>query len=141
MKTTLVMLLLTLGTLCAGQTAKPRQATLAQQKMCAEQAQKIFKEDNPTRPEHAITWEYTSHYEPRTNVCYIMTHTATVKDKGFSISYAVYDAIEGRGYASFIQIDKDVMECDITRPGQDEEQCHSSDEFRTLVEKYFGVGQ
>jgi hypothetical protein len=41
--------------------------------MCAEQAKKIFHEDNPSRPEHTLTWQYTSHYERRTNVCYIMT--------------------------------------------------------------------
>jgi hypothetical protein len=123
-----------------GQT-KPRQATIAQQKMCADQARKTFNEDNPTRPEHAIDFEYTSHYEASANVCYIMTHTATVNDKSFNISYAVYDAFEGRGYGSFISIKNDVMECYISRPGHDRENCKSSDEFEQLVDKYFGIGR
>jgi hypothetical protein len=109
--------------------------------MCADQARKTFNEDNPTRPEHAIDFEYTSHYDASANVCYIMTHTVIVKDKGFSISSAVYDAFEGRGYASFIKIEKDVMECYISRPGHDKENCESLDDFERLVDNYFGVGR
>jgi hypothetical protein len=121
--------------------AKPRQASLAQQKMCAEQARKIFHEDNPTKPEHALTWQYTSHYEGRTNVCYIMTWEVTLEEKSTNISHAVYDAFEGREYASFIQIGKDVMECEITPPSQDKIVCKTNDEFQHLVEKYFGIAK
>ena len=137
MKHTLTVALMLTASLAFGQ----RQATLAQQKMCAEQARKIFHEDNPTRPEHAITWEYTGHYEPKTNTCYIMTHLSQIHGKGFSLSYAVYDAFEGRGYASYIEVQHDVMDCSITRPGYDEEHCKTSDEFLRDVDKYFGVGQ
>jgi hypothetical protein len=112
--------------------AKPRQASLAK---------KIFHEDNPTRPEHALTWQYTSHYEARTNVCYIMTWVVTVEEKSTSVSHAVYDAFEGREYASFIQTGKDVMECEITPPSQDKIVCKSNDEFQHLVEKHFGIAK
>src|SRR3954451_21095960 len=107
----LVVLVLLSSTVTFGQE-KPRQATLAQQKMCAEQAKKIFHEDNPTRPEHTVTWTYTSHYEPRTNACYIMTWFYTLQDKSTTtLSHLVYDAFEGREYASFVQVNRDVAKC------------------------------
>jgi len=47
-----------------------RPATLAQQKMCAEGARKFWQEDNEYRGEakKPVT-EYTSHYDPKVNVC------------------------------------------------------------------------
>jgi hypothetical protein len=120
--------------------AQQRQAALPQQKMCGDQARKVFREDNPTRPEHSITWEYTSHYEPRTKTCYIMTHFSEMHGKGFSISYSVYDAFEGRGYGSFIEVENEVMECSLSRPGHEKETCKTSDEFLRAVDKNFGIG-
>jgi len=142
MKPILVFMFLLTALAAFGQTAaKPRQATLAQQKMCAEQARKIFHEDNPTKPEHAVTWQYTSHYEARTNVCYIMTWIVTLDQKSTVISHVVYDAFEGREYASFTQIGKDVMECSVSPPGEDSIDCKTNDDFQRLVDKHFGIGK
>jgi hypothetical protein len=89
-----------------------------------------------------VTWEYTSHYDASMNVCYIMTHFAQVKDSTVNVSYSVYDAFEGRGYASFIQINpKGRPFCEITPPSRDSLSCGSSDEFEVLVDKYFGIGR
>jgi hypothetical protein len=131
-----------LGSAAVGQAGKPRQATLVQQKICAEQAKKTFHEDNPTRPEHMLTWEYTSHYDAAMNVCYIMTHFVQVKDSTFNLSYTVYDAFEGREYANFIQTSpKEKPWCEITPLGKDAITCNTSDEFQALVDKNFGIGR
>src|SRR6185437_5100432 len=139
MKHVLILLMLLLPLVAVGQD-KPRGATLAQQKMCAEQARKIFHEDNPVRPEHALTWEYSSHYEVRTNVCYIMTWTTLVENHGFSISHGVYDAFEGREYASALETTdhgRETMdECTLTPPNHDPISCKTMDEFLRLVEQH-----
>ena len=51
--------------------------------------------------------EYTSHYDAKANICYIMVHEAFISDDGngdktFSYTYLVYDAFEGRAYASYM---------------------------------------
>ena len=139
MKYILIVAVVTTVSLAVGQ--QPRQATLAQQKVCAEEARKTFHADNATRPPHTLVWEYTSHYEPRTNTCYIMTHFVTAQDKSVTVSHSVYDAIEGRGYASFIEVGHDVMDCSVSPPGQDKTMCKTSDEFERLVDKNFGIGR
>jgi hypothetical protein len=137
----ILMFVLAVSVATFSQTAKPRQATLTQQKMCADQAKKIFHQDNPTKPEHAVTWQYTSHYEPHTNVCYIMTWVVTLEEKSANISHAVYDAFEGRVYGSFTQIGDHVVDCKITPPGQDAIVCKTNDEFQHLVESHFGIAK
>jgi hypothetical protein len=119
-----------------------RQATLAQQKMCDQQARKSFHESNPT-PQHFLTFEYTSHYDPKMNVCYVEKEFAGYigKSESLTVSWAVWDAFEGRGYASYIKVGPDVMDCEITRPGHPIEWCKTGDEFEDLVQKYFGIGR
>jgi hypothetical protein len=126
---------------------KPEAATLAQQKMCDDQAAKKFHEDESTslyvgdKP----LYSYTSHYDPTVNVCYVRVHTFGANPP--SVSDAVYDAFGGRVYASYIWIgdhkkkywEVPPTECDINIPGKPVERCTSSDEFDELTEKYFGV--
>lgn len=61
----------------------------------------------------------------------------------------VYDAFEGRTYASYFWINPEEKKhweevkpsiCNIKPPGEDEITCSSSDEFHKLVDKYFGIG-
>jgi len=90
-----------------GQT-KPRAATLAQQKMCAVQAQKVFNERRIKEGKH-LNWSesFTSHYEGSTNVCYVMERTARMPidlaygDQHTITTISVVDAFEGRTYAFF----------------------------------------
>jgi hypothetical protein len=129
-----------------GQAAKPRAATLSQQKMCAEQARKTFHENNP-KPN--ATTGYTSHYDATANVCYIMVHYLDMSHGYPSVSDTVYDAFEGREYASYIWINPEKkkawevapMECSVKPRGQDEVPCTSPEEFEKLVDKYFGIGR
>jgi hypothetical protein len=75
-KTTKLTTLLLLATSCYPQ--EPRQATLGQQKMCAEQARKFFLDPEM---QHEGWTEYTNHYDPKLNVCYVMIRVDVYPDK------------------------------------------------------------
>ena len=129
---------------CAALAQEPRAATLAQQKMCADQAKRSFAEDKLSPRAF-----YTSHYDPKANVCYIMTSDTTPNHDGtISTSRVVYDAFEGRGYANYLWISDKAKKfwevapvtCSVKPRGQDEITCKSSDEFDRLVDKHFGIG-
>jgi hypothetical protein len=70
--------------------------------MCDEQAGKKFHEFEQVDPPSYKRVGYTSHYDAGANVCYMMIHYLGVDDGTPSISDAVYDAFEGREYASYI---------------------------------------
>ncbi len=122
----------------------PRAATLVQQKMCDEQARKKYHEDNP-KPDPLSN--YTSHYEAGANVCYVMVHTYHTYNGSPTVSTSVYDAFEGRMYASYMWINAEKkkywevepMECYVKPRGQEKIYCKSSDEFDQLVDKHFGI--
>ena len=129
----------------------PVAATLAQQKMCDEQAGKKFREndssDNSVPKDKNNTSSYTSHYDPTVNVCYVRVHSMGWKPA--SVADVVYDAFGGRVYANYIWVNsrnKRYWEvppsmCEIHIPGKAEETCKSDKEFDELTEKYFGVTQ
>ena len=110
---------------------QPRQATLQQQKMCADQAKKAFKE----RSEELGPQFYSSHYDPTANICYVL-HTK--KESGYYLVISVYDAFEGRSYGEFYQYHDEAPTCYV-KPRKDKISCKTEDEFRSLVEKHFGV--
>jgi hypothetical protein len=152
------LILLSLLTVGAAHAQEPRLATLAQQKMCADQAKRAFDESDASKPlndknvRRVSPAEYTSHYDAKANVCYIMVHEISIvdsdDDKRILTSIVVYDAFEGRAYASFMwatQKDKKFwevppIECNVKPRGQDEILCKSRDEFEKLVDKHFGIG-
>lgn len=121
----------------------PHEASLAQQKMCDEQAAKRFREYTEKKEQFS---SYTSHYDPSVNVCYVRIDRLV---DGPTTAINVLDAFEGRVYAGYIWTNPQhknysevaPMECDITIPGKDKILCKSSDEFNALTEKYFGVAQ
>jgi len=122
-----------------------RLATLTQQKMCDERAEKEFHKYNPKA---SPADSYTSHYDAQANVCYMMVHTV-LTDQGVSVSNTVTDAFEGRGYASYIWINSQgkkywevaPTDCTVKPRGQAIITCKSSEEFESLVDKYFGIGR
>jgi len=78
-----------------------------------------------------------------------MTHTAGVTaNKSPTVSYGVFDAIEGRAYATYIWINTQNRKfwevpptlCEVHPRGMDKIQCKDDDEFASLVDKYFGIG-
>jgi hypothetical protein len=131
--------------------SQPRLATLEQQKMCGEQAEKQFNtiEQNDKKFKTSNISDYTSHYDARANVCYMMIHSDSASKTVVSNIKTVFDAFEGRGYASYIWFNagkKKYWEvapttCVVYPRGQPEIKCKSSDEFDALVDKYFGIGR
>lgn len=118
----------------------PVTASLAQQKMCDEQAGKKFHEDK-----HSTYDSYTSHYDPTVNVCYTRVTTYA----GAAVSDVVLDAFGGRIYAEYVWAkspkkkisDTPTAMCEVYIPGKPKQTCKSVAEFDALTEKYFGVAQ
>jgi len=130
----------------------PEAATLAQQKMCDEQAAKRFNEDKSSdefreerRRNPPVTADYTSHYDSEVNVCYVRLHSVYANPP--IVSAVVYDAFGGRIFATYSWINSQgkkfwevsPTECKIDIPGKSQETCTSSETFDKLTEKYFGV--
>lgn len=129
----------------------PLAASLAQQKMCDEQAAKKFHENENSafheKERSALIGSYTSHYDPTVNVCYVRVHS--IGGKNPMVADVVYDAFGGRVYANYMWINSQnkkywevsPSQCEIDIPGRPDEKCATSAEFDQLTEKYFGVTQ
>jgi hypothetical protein len=126
---------------------EPHKATLAQQKMCDEQAAKRFNEYTTTRDRDQDS--YTSHYDPAVNVCYVRINQLLAEGGTFSTSVTITDAFEGQVYASYFWSNPEKKkywevapsDCQINVPGKDSLKCTSSDEFDDLTTKYFGTSK
>ena len=72
----------------------PEPASLAQQKMCDEQAGKKFKENHSDFDvkKNPPIYSYTSHYDPSVNICYVRVDSLSADKNGSSVSDIVYDA-------------------------------------------------
>jgi hypothetical protein len=116
--------------------APDTQASISDQRMCAEQAEKTFK----TWPDQEHLGS-TNHYNPIQKVCYLETTSRTHTGKVFDYGHEVVDAFEGREYASFMSSGDRVMACFVQPRGQGKIVCHSSDEFDSLVLQDFGTTQ
>lgn len=134
--------------------ARPQEtrSTLAQQKMCADQADKFFhglvSPGAPRKQIDSLVASYVDHYDAKANTCYVAVNRNQPSGKVFVYSTTVFDAFEGTGYASYIQTSDRVIAgspvkppvwCSIEPRGQAKVPCKSEEEFDTLVEKYFGV--
>jgi hypothetical protein len=147
---TLILLAVLIPTAIKAQNA-PRHSSLANQKMCAEQARKFYKEDtdfSTPGEDHVLKNEFTSHFDDASNVCYVRIDYNTIKNKQVTISSYVFDAFEGRGLASYIWFSEEgkkawqvkPVECQVGPIRSETKYCTSSSEFETLVEQYFGLG-
>jgi hypothetical protein len=109
--------------------------------MCDEQAAKKYNESG-----HGGLDNYTSHYDPAVNVCYVRVHSIAEKPV-IVISNVVYDAFGGRLYANYSFVgtlnneQPGTLTCEIHIPNKPVEKCKSADDFDALAEKYFGVTQ
>jgi hypothetical protein len=129
----------------------PEAASLAQQKMCDEQATKKFHESEQTAKgflgsgQSTVGDGYTSHYDPKVNVCYVRIYSVGVLKGGYMRAETVFDAFEGRVYATYVGWATNSLakpqECQILIPGKDTHMCQSGVEYDALVEKYFGVAK
>lgn len=119
----------------------PNSASLADQKMCDEQANKRFRET--TQNETSLS-SYTSRYDPAVNVCYVRLYYMTGRPA--TVIDTVSDAFGGRVFASYAWIDDPklgprITMCKVSIPGKSDQTCAAAEEFKQLVERYFGVAQ
>lgn len=122
----------------------PVTATLAQQKMCDEQAAKRFRE---LREKSGALTSYTSRYDPAVNVCYGRVYYMSGAPP--MVADTVSDAFGGRIYANYMWINSQNKQssevppvtCEIHIPGKPDETCNTEEEFNKLVDRYFDVAQ
>lgn len=146
---TLILTAVLVPTAMKAQNA-PRHSSLADQKMCAEQARRFYKEgtDYSSPGDHVLKNEFTSHFDATSNVCYVRIDYNTIKDKQITASSYVFDAFEGRGFASYIWFSEEnkkawqvkPVDCQVGPIKGETMYCTSSGEFEKLVERYFGLG-
>lgn len=141
MKTTIILAVFLLNGCAkpAPSTEEPT-AKLADQKLCAEGAEKSFAQEQMGTSRNT----YTNHYDPVARVCYVETTTVFIISSApfrSSFSHVVYDAFEGRVYGNFDSTSdrEEPSMCDITPRNQPEIKCESREEFDRLALKYFGT--
>jgi hypothetical protein len=132
--------------------AQETRSTLVQQKMCADQADKFFRNlvapASPKMPIDPLVASYVNHYDVKADICYVAVVRTEPSGKDMVYSITVFDAFEGTGYAGYIQTSdriaaglpvKRPVWCSVEPRGQDKVTCKSEHEFDTLIEKYFGL--
>lgn len=130
-----------------------RQATLAEQKMCADQAKRFFTDEIRTQIQIRATVmvppDYIDHYDAKANACYvaILRFDSIDGGKTMTTSVGVFDAFENTSYATYVWTSDKVKKywqvkptmCTVSPPGLSTVTCTSDGEFDELVEKYFGL--
>jgi V8-like Glu-specific endopeptidase len=121
-------------------------ATMAQQKACAEQAERKFNERN-----QYVNWVdgYTSHFNTAVGVCFVemsnSRKSTDTKNLVWIFRHDITDAFGGRVYGTFMEVtrtgDAQLLSrpCFIYLPGQDSIVCESEETFDNLAFKYFGI--
>ena len=123
--------LLLVATFAQGQT----RASLQEQKMCYEQAKKVFDAEAPT-PGFGESRSFTSHYSRKMNACYMEVHTLLCNQDGcYFDGNLVTDAFEGR----------EIGECDREKDNAIKEcyvyptPMHSFKEFVSTIRRATGL--
>lgn len=125
-------------------------ASVAEQKMCSEQAKKNFN-DSAFSDDKSAT--YTNHYNSKTKTCYeeIATRSQLLPHAQAPSSYnlLVLDAFENRTYGEFSITysgmvgtewrPERVNTCRTMPRGQNQIDCKTTEEFDALVLRYFGT--
>ena len=115
-------------------------ATMAQgQSICDQQAKAAFQEYKGGAPPG--TSDYQSHYSKALNKCFILIKQMSELNGQPVMATELYDAIERRVLASYIQLTKEAKEylrtCELTPTLQEKETiCASKQEFDAFVSKY-----
>jgi hypothetical protein len=133
----------------AEQADQAQPATMEQQKMCAEQAEQVFRKRSADGP--SFHWiSYTSHYNTAKGVCFVeMTNSRYDPDPTKHLMWIFHkeidDAFGGKNYGDFGPITFKGEDrprggaCFIYPVGQETIVCDSEQEFDALALKYFGI--
>lgn len=113
-------------------------ATLAEQKMCSDQAKKYFDQyygQADRKAAGVFRSGQTNHYDPASRTCYL-----EVEAQSDSINFkTIENAFGGQEYGFFRHADNSTKECRIHPPNQAQITCQSEDEFDNLALQYFGT--
>jgi hypothetical protein len=111
--------------------------TLEEQKTCADQADKSFKESRFSDG-HST---FADHYDPKVRACYIEIATRRQLAKNQEYDLLIYDAFERRVYGQFASTSANpkAVQCSVKPRGQAEVTCGSDSEFNDLALRYFGT--
>jgi hypothetical protein len=150
MKTILSTLFFSLAiSQAAGQQAH---SSLSDQKMCADQAKKFFNDtDFADDSKHPLKNEFTSHYDAPKKACYVRVNYTTRPSATAEVvvSSYVFDAFEGRTLASYNWVSETgkkywevkPMICWVKPIGESKSTCSTTEEFESVVDKLFGLGE
>lgn len=124
------------GIIAASATAHAQ--TLEQQAMCAAQAEKIFRQDNPDQKPAGIR-SYESHYNPQMDRCFILEREAGgVADKSYT-DITLVDAFERHTLAWYNEDgSKAGGVCGLMPDHVTWKDCKSGEEFNAFVARYMG---
>jgi hypothetical protein len=123
-------------------------ATLAEQKMCSEQADQIIHNRIISGNDQGLyTYDGVSHYDASTGICYMEISRHRRDQYAEETIRDIQDAFGGGGVGYFGQIiaatyrdfPHKPFSCKIYPPGQPEIKCTSEEEFNDLALKYFGI--
>jgi hypothetical protein len=114
-------------------------ASLADQKLCAEGAEKSF-----TAEKKAFRYYYTNHLDPLSKTCYVETTETTLITPlpyRYEYGHTIYDAFEGRVYGEFLSDSARGTpdDCSIEPRDQPKVACKTQEEFDQLALRYFGT--
>jgi hypothetical protein len=127
---------------------------LEQHKICADQAQKFFRDlvaPKPSKtPIDPLLASYVDHYDATANICYVAIVRNGPFDGHQKMTYStdVFDAFESTNYAAYVQSSDNIragidikppLSCSVEPRGQSKIICKSEDEFDGLLEKHFGL--
>jgi hypothetical protein len=93
-----MLMLLVIAVACPAH-GQGRKATLAQQKMCAERAEKFSQHEQESLPG---SWAHVSHYDAPTNVCYVLIQSVYHSVDPAEVHLTIYDAFEGTSHGQCI---------------------------------------
>ncbi|HSP17277.1 MAG TPA: hypothetical protein VLV78_21215 [Thermoanaerobaculia bacterium] len=119
--------------------------SLELQAKCSAQARKEFEYEGLAKKDMA---GYESHYSPELKRCFVATSLTDAKTnpKVIWTTRSVYDAFEGKEYATYVwhtvegkkYWEVPPFQCEVTLPSGEKKICHSDDEFNELIQPYMG---
>jgi hypothetical protein len=124
--------------IAAGTTMAQGQS-LQEQANCAQQAKAAFQDYKEGAPPGFS--DYQSHYNKTLNKCFVLINQKSELNGQPVMTADLYDAIERRGLASYIQLTKEgkqyQLNCELKPTSQEKEKiCVSKQEFDAFVSKY-----
>jgi hypothetical protein len=128
----------------------PPQGTLDQQKLCADQSERVAEQYKKNPLVNPADVSFTSHYDATASVCYVeitnehyFNASETDDHKEHAIKNAfIRDAFGGRELGEFVSPvfnSNEPQLCNVHPSGHPEITCKSNKEFDDLTLKYFGT--